>query len=123
MKTPYPDKKAQFTAMITGKTMEELKQEVVKYYSNRFEVDEHDIEDYFADRFDELELDGILEINVCDDENWILIGKELASSYNDSIEVVNDDIPATIKEVKKLLREMGIGDAEVKLYLSGLSSY
>ena len=54
-----------------------------------------------------------------EDYEWIIVGKEIGSSYNNGIEEIKEDIEEVKKSVKVIRDRMGIV-VPIKMYLGGL---
>lgn len=54
-------------------------------------------------------------------EEWLLLGKEVGSSYNESLETIDTDFVEITKVVEAVIDRIGLTDTTVQLYLGGLT--
>jgi len=128
-----PEDVPEFVAKLYDKTVDELKKDAIEHYKlyGEDELSECLIEDYAMDSlfdFNDQE-DNDLSIDLDEDCENIILGKFLASTYND--EVVEVDIfdfspkegeeeeIQREKEAEKILARIGISVDDFKLYLGG----
>lgn len=123
VKIPYPEEKD--IANILAKTLDIPEEDITKKVQEAHGM--------FADEFDVHEIckewiwdvnfkeHGIDMISDREDEEWLIIGKEIGCSYNDSVETIDMDLTELIEHIEVVRDRIGLTDVPVQLYLGGLT--
>lgn len=121
MKIPYPKKED--IVNVLAKTLDITEEDIMKKVQEAHGMfaDEWDIEEYCQEWIWDINFrdHGIDMITDRDDE-WLLIGKEIASAYNESVEAIDADLAEITKSIEKVRDRLGL-EVPVQLYLGGLT--
>jgi hypothetical protein len=123
VKIPYPEKED--IANVLAKALDIPESDIIKKVQEGHGMfaDEYDIAEYcqewiwdinFKDHGIEIQSDR-------EGEEWLIIGKEIGCSYNDSIETIDMDLTELIEHIEVVKNRIGLTDIPVQLYLGGLT--
>ena len=120
MKIDGPFEVLPLLSKILGLSKEELESKISEEYYDGKSVSEQQLEDCVNEWLWDLEFDKDGADAVIDEDyEWVIIGKEIGSSYNDGIEEIEEDIDDVKKSVGAIRERMGIV-VPIKMYLGGL---
>jgi len=122
IKIPYPenDEIVEFLAKVLNISTKEIMDKVQKIHGE--DADEWKIKEVCQEwmwdvNFEEHGIDIISN----DDNEWLIVGEEIGSSYNDSLDAIDADLTKTIKSIEVVKDRMGFTESTVQLYLGGIS--
>ena len=121
MKMDYPDDTAEFVSKLTNMSRKDIERKVIETIHNKISISEDDIQDFCADWLWDIEEESGLNVIIEEDNEWIIIGKEIGCSYNTSVEAVDADIEAITKSMEIARDKMGFTDFPIEMYLGGLT--
>jgi hypothetical protein len=114
------DKVPDILSKIFGISIENLENKIAEEYNDGKKVSEESFIDYCNEILWDLEFsrDGADAV-VDEDYEWVIIGKEIGSSYNDGVEEVKEDVEVVRKSIEALREKMEVS-VPIKMYLGGL---
>lgn len=121
MKMDYPEDVADFISKILNISRESIEQKVIEEMGqDEVSISEDNIQDFCADWLWDIEKDSGLDIIIEEDHEWIIVGKEVGSSYNTSVEAIDKDLVGITRSMEIALNKMGFNDIPVEMFLGGL---
>lgn len=120
MRIEEPGNALNLFSIITGLSIKDIEKKIIEDCPGSVSISERDIEEYCMESLWEMDFknDGV-DVILDEDLDWAIVGKEIGSSYNDSITPIEEDFDEVKKTVEAIREKMGVV-IPIKMYLGGL---